>query len=228
MIHKIGEEQVMAYRPSHASVSRPAKRSIVPSSSPHRRSRIVNPSADPQMGLISPRFTVQDFCRSSASSDAASPLTTYHDSTDEFRADVGVVHPARGSCQPEHAAGIARLINTFNPDVTLKRSNFRDSSASKLYSPTDDSPPSRRDRGSPQFASGHSSSTRLTAKRLKQLTRSCSSCGERDTPKWRCGPSGLDTLCNFCGLMYAKRQEKGSDREHRSWKKNIKSTRLHA
>ncbi|EWZ80225.1 hypothetical protein FOWG_15860 [Fusarium oxysporum f. sp. lycopersici MN25] len=37
---------------------------------------------------------------------------------------------------------------------------------------------------------------------------SCTSCHTNTTPQWREGPSGPRTLCNFCGLIYAKRQQK--------------------
>ncbi|PCD26858.1 hypothetical protein AU210_013278 [Fusarium oxysporum f. sp. radicis-cucumerinum] len=39
-------------------------------------------------------------------------------------------------------------------------------------------------------------------------TRSCEFCHVTKTPKWRSGPSGRRTLCNVCGLLYAKREEK--------------------
>ncbi|KAJ9416454.1 hypothetical protein QL093DRAFT_2436551 [Fusarium oxysporum] len=39
-------------------------------------------------------------------------------------------------------------------------------------------------------------------------TRSCEFCHVTETPKWRSGPSGRRTLCNVCGLLYAKREEK--------------------
>ena len=32
----------------------------------------------------------------------------------------------------------------------------------------------------------------------------CHSCGIRETPEWRRGPDGARTLCNACGLHYAK------------------------
>ncbi|KAF5620830.1 GATA zinc finger domain protein [Fusarium sp. NRRL 52700] len=40
---------------------------------------------------------------------------------------------------------------------------------------------------------------------------SCMSCQTEVTPRWRKGPSGPRTLCNFCGLIYAKRQQKYHD-----------------
>ncbi|RBR05573.1 hypothetical protein FVER53590_25038 [Fusarium verticillioides] len=38
--------------------------------------------------------------------------------------------------------------------------------------------------------------------------KSCTSCQTEETPRWRTGPAGPRTLCNFCGLIYAKRQQK--------------------
>ncbi|WFC94339.1 hypothetical protein MBRA1_000969 [Malassezia brasiliensis] len=35
-------------------------------------------------------------------------------------------------------------------------------------------------------------------------TKSCSSCGKSNSPEWRRGPSGHKTLCNACGLRYAR------------------------
>jgi len=32
----------------------------------------------------------------------------------------------------------------------------------------------------------------------------CHSCGTTDTPEWRRGPDGCKSLCNACGLHYAK------------------------
>ncbi|KAK4031885.1 hypothetical protein C8A01DRAFT_51182 [Parachaetomium inaequale] len=32
----------------------------------------------------------------------------------------------------------------------------------------------------------------------------CNSCNRVDTPEWRRGPDGARTLCNACGLHYAK------------------------
>ncbi|WFD34011.1 hypothetical protein MCUN1_000839 [Malassezia cuniculi] len=34
--------------------------------------------------------------------------------------------------------------------------------------------------------------------------KKCSSCGRSDSPEWRRGPSGHKTLCNACGLRYAR------------------------
>ncbi|KAF9363081.1 hypothetical protein BGX34_004899 [Mortierella sp. NVP85] len=44
---------------------------------------------------------------------------------------------------------------------------------------------------------------RKRAKRLHPPGR-CQSCHTSDTPEWRRGPDGAGTLCNACGLQYAK------------------------
>lgn len=36
----------------------------------------------------------------------------------------------------------------------------------------------------------------------------CHSCNRQDTPEWRRGPDGARTLCNACGLHYAKLERK--------------------
>ncbi|KAM0209392.1 hypothetical protein ACHAQI_006438 [Fusarium lateritium] len=43
---------------------------------------------------------------------------------------------------------------------------------------------------------------------LADFAPSCEFCHVRETPKWREGPNGPRTLCNVCGLMYMKREEK--------------------
>lgn len=35
----------------------------------------------------------------------------------------------------------------------------------------------------------------------------CHFCGRRETPEWRKGPAGPATLCNACGLQWAKKQK---------------------
>lgn len=45
----------------------------------------------------------------------------------------------------------------------------------------------------------------LEASRQSEVSVSkCTSCGRTDSPEWRRGPSGLKTLCNACGLRYAR------------------------
>lgn len=36
----------------------------------------------------------------------------------------------------------------------------------------------------------------------------CHSCNRTETPEWRRGPDGVGTLCNACGLQYAKLRRK--------------------
>jgi len=59
----------------------------------------------------------------------------------------------------------------------------------------------------PRFTSnsvGDSSRTPTVVK------KKCSECGGTDTPQWRCGPDGT-TLCNTCGLRYAKQKRPRMD-----------------
>ncbi|KAK1757294.1 hypothetical protein QBC47DRAFT_153789 [Echria macrotheca] len=37
------------------------------------------------------------------------------------------------------------------------------------------------------------------------FSSTCIDCGVHDSPCWRRGPAGPCTLCNVCGLLYAKR-----------------------
>jgi len=40
---------------------------------------------------------------------------------------------------------------------------------------------------------------------LNKTNLVCQKCGTSDTPEWRKGPEGPNSLCNACGLQYAKR-----------------------
>ncbi|KAI1319145.1 hypothetical protein EDD11_004788 [Mortierella claussenii] len=58
---------------------------------------------------------------------------------------------------------------------------------------------------------------RKRAKRTQPPGR-CLSCDSSDTPEWRRGPDGARTLCNACGLHYAKllkRQNEQNQQQHR-------------
>ena len=33
----------------------------------------------------------------------------------------------------------------------------------------------------------------------------CEFCGRTESPEWRRGPSGVNTLCNACGIKYSKK-----------------------
>ncbi|KAK6144008.1 hypothetical protein DH2020_020828 [Rehmannia glutinosa] len=39
----------------------------------------------------------------------------------------------------------------------------------------------------------------------------CKSCGVNDTPLWRKGPDGPQTLCNACGLKYLRAAKRGGE-----------------
>jgi len=55
-------------------------------------------------------------------------------------------------------------------------------------------------------------STRKKLKRSHIVDRHvCVTCGRTDSPEWRKGPQGPKTLCNACGLRWAKYQRKGDD-----------------
>ena len=80
-------------------------------------------------------------------------------------------------------------------------------------------------------------------KRIKRTGRAappgrCHSCNRAETPEWRRGPDGARTLCNACGLHYAKltRKQQGSARallleapicDQRKLRLPLPSTNLH-
>ncbi|KAI0664710.1 hypothetical protein C8Q70DRAFT_7931 [Cubamyces menziesii] len=54
---------------------------------------------------------------------------------------------------------------------------------------------------------------RKKAKRLAAEQHVCVTCGRTDSPEWRKGPMGPKTLCNACGLRWAKKARKTSEPE---------------
>ncbi|KAB5596254.1 White collar 2 protein [Ceratobasidium theobromae] len=50
--------------------------------------------------------------------------------------------------------------------------------------------------------------TRKKPKKAPQEQYVCVTCGRTDSPEWRKGPLGAKTLCNACGLRWAKRNSK--------------------
>ena len=50
-------------------------------------------------------------------------------------------------------------------------------------------------------------------KKCHEHHQQCLGCGVSETPEWRKGPSGPRTLCNACGLLYAKMCRRRRDAE---------------
>ncbi|KAG6009364.1 hypothetical protein E4U21_002674 [Claviceps maximensis] len=56
----------------------------------------------------------------------------------------------------------------------------------------------------------------LRASTKRPRSPSCLTCSTDHTPKWRNGPAGPGTLCNVCGLIYAKRRGRARGKPLRS------------
>jgi len=52
----------------------------------------------------------------------------------------------------------------------------------------------------------------------------CHSCNRAETPEWRRGPDGARTLCNACGLHYAKltRKQQGTNKASATSSSNLR------
>jgi hypothetical protein len=52
----------------------------------------------------------------------------------------------------------------------------------------------------------------------------CHSCNRAETPEWRRGPDGARTLCNACGLHYAKltRKQQGANKTNSAGSSNLR------
>ncbi|KAI1298994.1 hypothetical protein EDD11_006575 [Mortierella claussenii] len=65
---------------------------------------------------------------------------------------------------------------------------------------------------------------RKRAKRTHPPGR-CLSCDSSDTPEWRRGPDGARTLCNACGLHYAKLLKRQNKQAASNWWSNKQSSK---
>jgi len=69
--------------------------------------------------------------------------------------------------------------------------------------------------GSTPSAGEDESEDKSKKKKLKKTLSSdqyvCIDCGRTDSPEWRKGPTGPKTLCNACGLRWAKQMRKFDD-----------------
>ncbi|KAJ8664034.1 hypothetical protein O0I10_000312 [Lichtheimia ornata] len=59
--------------------------------------------------------------------------------------------------------------------------------------------------------------------KMAEVTKHCHSCHTTETPEWRKGPMGPRTLCNACGLIWAKLSR--NQRDERPSKNRRPSTR---
>ncbi|KPV72783.1 uncharacterized protein RHOBADRAFT_38883 [Rhodotorula graminis WP1] len=69
----------------------------------------------------------------------------------------------------------------------------------------------RRKRGSMQSERSRKASSDSGSRASSSNTgRMCQNCGRADSPEWRSGPNGAKTLCNACGLRWAKSQKQAA------------------
>ncbi|KAF2100259.1 hypothetical protein NA57DRAFT_64892 [Rhizodiscina lignyota] len=105
------------------------------------------------------------------------------------------------------------LSNHYDGIEMLTGLRYRDGERSKGISTGDTSPHLiRGDVGIAILAdrdrSGKESKTN-SSKKLKVADEYvCTDCGTLDSPEWRKGPNGPKTLCNACGLRWAKKEKK--------------------
>lgn len=62
------------------------------------------------------------------------------------------------------------------------------------------------DKSDPRFGGGYMDKKPKKVKSADEYV--CTDCGTLDSPEWRKGPNGPKTLCNACGLRWAKKEKK--------------------
>ena len=78
-------------------------------------------------------------------------------------------------------------------------------------------PPSSLRNGNPERHSGSPLPGDNEKKKKLKVTDEyvCTDCGTLDSPEWRRGPNGPKTLCNACGLRWAKQEKKKNNGQSR-------------
>ncbi|CEL61996.1 GATA zinc finger domain-containing protein 16 OS=Dictyostelium discoideum GN=gtaP PE=4 SV=1 [Rhizoctonia solani AG-1 IB] len=85
---------------------------------------------------------------------------------------------------------------------------------------TEGNPMKKKVRSAPNsrfnyFAHEEAINVRMRQKRERKGATQCASCHATSTPEWRRGPLGPRTLCNACGLVYAKLMKKRAKEEEK-------------
>ncbi|KAL8276219.1 hypothetical protein RQP46_011380 [Phenoliferia psychrophenolica] len=114
-------------------------------------------------------------------------------------------HPLHQSQYPPYGNSLAQyqqLAPHSYPSTDYAQASSS-SSTSKLppLRPMSDGAASPGGEGSP----GSGKSSRAKAEPISKVgPKACESCGIINSPEWRKGPSGVKSLCNACGLRYAR------------------------
>ncbi|KAF1985548.1 hypothetical protein K402DRAFT_333975 [Aulographum hederae CBS 113979] len=100
--------------------------------------------------------------------------------------------------------------NHFDGIEMLTGLRYRDGERSQGISTGDTSPALiRGDAGIPVLVDKENRGSGDKKKKLKVADEYvCTDCGTLDSPEWRKGPNGPKTLCNACGLRWAKKEKK--------------------
>ncbi|CAO1622048.1 unnamed protein product [Sympodiomycopsis kandeliae] len=93
-------------------------------------------------------------------------------------------------------AGLSRGLSTMSGQVTVNEASGGSSEDIEAGGSS-----------SPSAADGSNSSAKKKKGKAQDddEDRVCTDCGRTDSPEWRKGPLGPKTLCNACGLRYAKK-----------------------
>jgi len=100
---------------------------------------------------------------------------------------------------------ITALAN-LTPVHSVNLSSGSESPANTGGSSSDDgsSGPTRQSSSENTKGSNWKKSRGKKRSKYSELDLMCLSCGVKQTPEWRRGPAGAKTLCNACGLHWAK------------------------
>ncbi|KAF9461481.1 hypothetical protein BDZ94DRAFT_806745 [Collybia nuda] len=146
--------------------------------------------------------------REQESPPAASPGTQtgldFMKLLESYRVIIDAAGPPQISSRPPNAENFERMMQSATYGAQL----FEAAMVQQETAPSDAtrSPKRKEPEGSAEPTDGSvaAASKRQTEDVAVQEGQSCRGCNATSTPEWRRGPLGPRTLCNACGLVYAK------------------------
>eukprot|EP00013_Stygamoeba_regulata_P023545 CAMPEP_0177665920 /NCGR_PEP_ID=MMETSP0447-20121125/21309_1 /TAXON_ID=0 /ORGANISM="Stygamoeba regulata, Strain BSH-02190019" /LENGTH=803 /DNA_ID=CAMNT_0019172041 /DNA_START=32 /DNA_END=2440 /DNA_ORIENTATION=+ len=105
----------------------------------------------------------------------------------------------------QSSSSVANLSSTFGSGSTSSSNSRKSiSSGSSSSSGSGSNSNSNSNSSSNSSSSSNSTPTRTSQPKVRRREGLCTNCEATESPMWRSGPAGRGTLCNACGLMYAR------------------------
>lgn len=164
------------------------------------------PKAGWAMGLLVPaRHIIPPFMSTDLAASSRHRSNRAKDTLCDFMPSIPLDQVEYYYSMLPQTAGRMHSEHGSDPPILFPQKDARDSDSADPYWQL------RQSRYVPNRPPGfaHGRSTHTSPKGEQPERRKCHDCGAEQSPEWRKGPEGPKTLCNACGLRYAKRLRMG-------------------